>query len=284
LSHPERIEINGPLEEPGWPNFVNVKTEDPSARVQLLLREAAPAWAAIAALTALAWIVTLDQVRAMGNGAGTMGMSFVAFVAMWTAMMAAMMFPSMAPVAILWTRSIVHRSCKAVASYRIALFVTGYLLAWAFAGVLAFLGLMLFEQVLIMSGNHAGWLGAAIFLIAGVYQLTSFKDVCLRHCRSPMSLLVHYTSFRGRGIDLRVGFHHGLYCVACCWGLMLILVAVGVMNIPAMVLLTIVIFAEKLLRHGLFIARLIGISFFGAAVVAVMFPSFFPGLKPCCTP
>jgi len=69
---------------------------------------------------------------------------------MWTAMMAAMMFPSMAPVAILWTRSIVHRSSSAVASYRIALFVTGYLLAWAFAGVLAFLGLMLFEQVLVL--------------------------------------------------------------------------------------------------------------------------------------
>ena len=264
--------------------FCDVKAENPSARVKLLLREAAPAWTAIVALTVLAWIVTLDQVRAMGNGAGTMGMSFVAFVAMWTAMMAAMMFPSMAPVAILWTRSIVHRSSSAVASYRIALFVTGYLLAWAFAGVLAFFGLALFEQVLVLAGNHAGWLGAAIFVTAGVYQLTSFKDVCLRHCRSPMSLLVHYTSFRGPAIDLRVGFHHGLYCVACCWGLMLILVAVGVMNIPAMALLTIVIFAEKLLRNGILIARLIGISFFGAAVVAVIFPNLFPGLKPCCTP
>jgi predicted metal-binding membrane protein len=65
---------------------------------------------------------------------------------------------------------------------------------------------------------------------------------------------------------------------------MLILVAVGVMNIPAMALLTIVIFAKKLLRNGLLIAPLIGISFFGAAVVAVMFPSLFAGLKPCCTP
>jgi predicted metal-binding membrane protein len=116
-------------------------------RIPLSLREAAPAWTAIVALTVLAWIVTLDQVRAMGNGAGTMGMSFVEFVAMWTAMMAAMMFPSMAPVAIFWTHSVVSRSSSAVASYRITLFVTGYLLAWAFAGVLAFFGLALFEQV-----------------------------------------------------------------------------------------------------------------------------------------
>jgi predicted metal-binding membrane protein len=128
--HPELIESNpASLEDLGWPDFVDVKAENPSDRVKLLLREAAPAWTAIVALTVLAWIVTLDQVRAMGNGAGTMGMSFVAFVAMWTAMM----FPSMAPVAILWTRSIVHRSSSGVASYRIALFVTGYLLAWAFA-------------------------------------------------------------------------------------------------------------------------------------------------------
>jgi len=175
------IESNGTsLEDLGWPGFVDVKAENPSAGVKLLIREAAPAWTAIAALTVLAWIVTLDQMRAMGNGAGTMGMSFVTFVAMWIAMMAAMMFPSMAPVAILWTRSIVHRSSSTVATCRIALFVTGYLVAWTFAGVLAFFGLMLFEQVLVLAGRQAGWLGAAIFVAAGVYQLTSFKDVCLR--------------------------------------------------------------------------------------------------------
>src|SRR5258708_19646316 len=134
--------------------FCGVKAENPSARVKLLLREAAPAWTAIVALTVLAWIVTLDQVRAMGNGAGTMGMSFVAFVAMWTAMMAAMMFPSMAPVAILWTRSIVHRSSSAVASYRIALFVTGYLLALPFPRLLSFVDLPLFEHLLVLPRNH----------------------------------------------------------------------------------------------------------------------------------
>jgi predicted metal-binding membrane protein len=261
-----------------------VNTDHRSDRVPLSLREATPAWVALLALTALAWVVTLDQVRAMGNGAGTMDMSFVAFVVMWTAMMAAMMFPSVAPVAILWTRSIVYRLSGLAALSRIALFVSGYLLAWALAGVVAFFGLALFERVLLLAGSNAGWLGAAIFITAGVYQFTSFKDVCLRHCRSPMSLITYYTSFRGRAIDLRVGVHHGIYCVGCCWGLMLILVAVGVMNIPAMAALTIVIFAEKLFRHGLLIARLTGISFFGAAVVALIFPNLFPGLKPCCTP
>jgi predicted metal-binding membrane protein len=252
--------------------------------VQLSLREAAPAWVALVVVTILAWILTLNQFQSMGNGAGTMGMPFGLFVAMWTAMMAAMMFPSVAPVAILWTRSIVYRLSGLAALSRIALFISGYLLAWAFAGVVAFFGLALFERVLLLAGNNGGWLGAAIFVTAGVYQFTSFKHVCLRHCRSPMSLITYYTSFRGLAIDLRVGVHHGIYCVGCCWGLMLILVAVGVMNIPVMAALTIVIFAEKLLRHGLLIARLTGISFLGAAVVAVIFPNLFPGLKPCCTP
>jgi predicted metal-binding membrane protein len=166
-----------------------------------------------------------------------------------------------------------------VAFYRIVLFASGYLLAWAVAGVVAYFALALFEQVLVFAGSNAGLLGAAIFVIAGIYQLTSFKDVCLRHCRSPMSLLTHYTSFRGPAVDLRVGIHHGLYCIGCCWGLMLILVAVGVMNIPGMVMLTAVIFAEKILPQGLLIARLAGICFFGAAVAALIWPSAFPGLN-----
>src|SRR6266403_91584 len=117
---------------------------------------------------------------------------------------------------------------------------------------------------------------------------TAFAEIGFEvYC--PSTSYEHYsfdflTSFRGLAIDLRVGVHHGIYCVGCCWGLMLILVALGVMNIPAMAALTIVIFAEKLLRHGLLIARLTGISFLGAAVVAVIFPNLFPGLKPCCTP
>ena len=131
----------------------------------------------------------------------------------------------------------------------------GLPLSLAVAGIIAYFGLALFEQVLVFAGSHAGLLGAGIFVTAGVYQLTSFKDVCLKHCRSPMSLLTHYTSFSGPAVDLRVGIHHGLYCIACCWGLMLILVAVGVMNIPAMVALTVVIFAEKILPQGLLIAR-----------------------------
>jgi predicted metal-binding membrane protein len=139
--------------------------------VQLSLREAAPAWVALLVVTILAWIVTLDQFRSMGNGASTMGMPFGSFVVMWTAMM----FPSVAPVAILWTRSIVYRLSSLAALSRITLFVSGYLLAWAFAGVVAFFGLALFERVLLLAGSNAGWLGAAIFVTAGFISLRRLK-------------------------------------------------------------------------------------------------------------
>ena len=75
----------------------------------------------------------------------------------------------------------------------------------------------------------------AAFAAAGLYQLTPLKDLCLSHCRSPLGLLLHYGSYRGKARDLRVGVHHGGYCLGCCWALMVILIAVGVMNIAAMV-------------------------------------------------
>jgi predicted metal-binding membrane protein len=106
------------------------------------------------------------------------------------------------------------------------------------------------------------------------------KDVCLRHCRSPMMALLHYGTFKGRLRDLRVGIHHGLYCVGCCWGLMIVLVAVGVMNVAAMALLATVIFLEKLWRRGEVLARVVGVAFLVLAAAALFFPELIPALRP----
>jgi len=84
-----------------------------------------------------------------------------------------------------------------------------------------------------LTGKHPGAahiLAVATFAACGVYQLSRLKDRCLAHCRSPLGLLLHYGSYRGKLRDLRAGVHHGAYCLGCCWGLMVILVAVGVMN------------------------------------------------------
>ena len=90
----------------------------------------------------------------------------------------------------------------------------------------------------------------AVFAAAGLYQLSPLKDRCLAHCRSPLGLLLHYGSYQGRSRDLRVGVHHGGYCLGCCWALMVILIAVGVMNMAAMVGLAALVLTEKVWRWG----------------------------------
>jgi predicted metal-binding membrane protein len=89
---------------------------------------------------------------------------------------------------------------------------------------------------------------------------------------------MYYIGFKGRSRDVRVGLHHGATCVGCCWGLMILLVAVGVMNLTAMAVLTVVIFVEKIWRHGKPFGQVIGIALLAAGALAVWFPWLIPGL------
>lgn len=242
-------------------------------------RQVAPAWGALLLLAVLAWVVTIDQARGMGVGLGTMGLALVPFLALWVVMMAAMMFPSVAPVAIMWSKVIRATSDGWRRAWRLSSFVAGYLVAWAAFGVAAYLALWGTQRLIEARPGSAPWLGAAVFAVAGIYQLTPLKQACLRHCRSPMSALLHYGNYQGPAKDLRVGIHHGLYCVGCCWGLMLILIAVGVMNIGAMVALAVIIFVEKIWRHGAGLSQVVGVAFLVMAALVPFVPWLLPGLK-----
>jgi predicted metal-binding membrane protein len=254
-----------------------------AAALGLSDKQLAPAWAALVAIALLGWVVTVDQAHGMGVGPGTMGLALPAFISLWIVMMSAMMFPSVGPVAIMWSRSIVARSTGPQRAWRISTFIAGYLVAWTGFGALAYVALLATERLVDASPDAAHWLGVAIFAIAGIYQLTPLKSACLRHCRSPMMSLLHYASFRGRVRDLRVGLHHGVYCVGCCWGLMIVLVAVGVMNVPAMIVLAVVIFLEKLWGHGWLLTRLVGVAFLLIALLAAFEPTLLPALRPATT-
>jgi predicted metal-binding membrane protein len=234
----------------------------PARAVALLLILAAGAWAA-----------TVTIARGMAGMTGTMGLGLASFVPLWTLMMAAMMFPSVAPTAALYARTI--QSFRPV---RIAGLMVGYLAVWAAAGLPAY-GLAWLAGW--MTGNHPGAaraLGVAAFAVCGVYQLSWLKDRCLAHCRSPLALLLHYGSYQGRFRDLRAGAHHGGYCLGCCWGLMVILIAAGVMNIAAMVGLAAVVLVEKVWRRGPAAGRLAGIVALALAVAVIWFPWLAPGL------
>ncbi len=241
-------------------------------------RQLALPWAVVVAAAAVAWVATVALYRDMGNGPGTMGLTLLPFLGLWVVMMAAMMLPSVAPVAVLWARVISGTSAGVGRVARMSTFLGGYLLTWAVVGAAAFAALSGTGWLLTSSPTGAKWLGVAIFVGAGIYQLTPWKDWCLRRCRSPVGALIYYSGFKGRGRDLRVGLHHGATCAGCCWGLMIVLVAVGVMNVAVMAALAAVIFMEKLWRYGKPFGQAVGLVLVGVGALAIRFPWLLPGL------
>jgi predicted metal-binding membrane protein len=162
-------------------------------------------------------------------------------------------------------------------------FLSGYLVAWSAYGFAAFVALLVTERLVDSSPQVAKWLGVALFAAAGIYQFTALKDVCLRHCRSPMMTFLGYANFKRRARDFKVGAHHGAYCVGCCWGLMIVLVAVGVMNVAAMAALAAVILLEKLSPSGKKLERLFGVALIALAALAAIHPEVMPGLHAAGT-
>lgn len=198
-----------------------------------------------------------------------MGMSLLGFMGAWTLMMAAMMLPAVSPVAALYVRSFGGSDDR-----RLAEFGLGYLVVWAAIGLPAFGIALATDWLSVALPGAARWAVVAVLLGVAAYQLTPLKRLCLEHCRSPLSQLLHYAGFRGPVRDLRVGVHHALYCAGCCWPLMVLLVALGTMNLVVMLALTTVVAAEKLLPGGLAITQAVAAA---AVVIAVAF-AVSPGL------
>ena len=157
--------------------------------------------------------------------------------------------------------------------------MVGYLGVWAAAGLPAF-GLAWLAGWL--TERHPGTAHiavVAVFAGAGAYQLSRLKDRCLAKCRSPFGLLLHYGSYRGRfPAAYRVGAHHGGYCLGCCWALMVILIAVGVMNVAAMVGLAALVLIEKTWTWGPKAGLMAGTAVLALAVVTIWLPWLAPGL------
>ncbi|HEX4821477.1 MAG TPA: DUF2182 domain-containing protein [Acidimicrobiales bacterium] len=230
---------------------------------------------ALLGLAALAWAGVIAYARDMGNGPGTMGMSLRAFIPMWGGMMAAMMLPAVAPVAMLYSRTI-----KTDRGARLTLFVAGYLVVWTLAGVPAYYILRVVDHYAADSETALRNIAVVTLLAAGAYQLSPFKARCLRHCRSPLAQLLRYGNMKGRFRDLKVAVHHAGYCLGCCWALMALFVAFGVMNVWAMIVLAAIVFAEKMLRRGELIGRIAGVVFVVVGGLVLLSPSVADTLIP----
>lgn len=235
-------------------------------------RRTAVGWSLMVLIAALAWVLVAAQASGsdMDMGPGTMGLSLPLFLLLWVTMMIAMMFPSVAPVALTWTRAIRRQASGAGRVRRTAGFAAGYLIAWTAFGLVVYGLLALVESVTAGHPQAARWIGACAFLAAALQQVSPLKDICLRHCRSPIGQLVRYAAYPRRGRDLRVGLHHGLYCVGCCWGLMIVLVPLGAMNIAAMAAVSVIIFVEKLWRLGPLFSAAVGAVFLALAVLTAL--------------
>ena len=235
-------------------------------------RELAVGFAALTVLALIAWLHTASNAQGMWAMPGTMGMPFFAFLSMWTVMMIAMMLPATTPVVVLWGRMIAFQSAGARRYARSAVFLFAYLVAWAVLGAATWLALRALESVVPRAAFANGAFAATALAVAGIYQLTPAKNRCLEHCRSPVSLLAHFRRNDGPFVDFRIGFLHGGYCIGCCAGLMVVLVGVGLMNVPVMAALTILIYAEKLAPYSAITARVTGVLFICAAPAVWLWP------------
>jgi predicted metal-binding membrane protein len=233
------------------------------------------------ALAVVAWLVTDNRMGGMDSTPGMElgGLGF--YVTVWVVMMAAMMFPSVAPTVLMYDRLRAgHRARgKGAPADATALFVGGYLLVWTAAGLAAY---GLFELVRAIDPAFLAWdeagryVTGAVVAAAAVYQLTPLKRACLVKCRTPMMFLAERWR-HGRPGALELGTRHGAWCLGCCWALMAALFAVGVMSIGWMALIAAFIAGEKLLPWPVVARRTVAVLLLGLGLGIAFVPAEVPG-------
>lgn len=246
------------------------------------LRTVKPFTAVLAALVFLAWLglwqwgnspsgrfLQHEEIEHAAEGSRTL---LILFVAGWSLMTVAMMLPTSLPLVALFQRLTQRRPNQPLL---VALLLAGYLGVWTLFGGLVHLG----DRRLHEAVHDLPWLaesswaiGAATLLVAGAYQFTPLKYRCLEKCRSPLSFIMeHWRGRRERLHALWLGVHHGLFCVGCCWSLLLLMFAVGVGNVGWMLVLGAVMAAEKNLPWGRRLSAPLGLAllYWGTALVAL---------------
>jgi predicted metal-binding membrane protein len=206
----------------------------------------AAALAATLGLAAASWVVTVRQMSGMDMGAATRLGSFGFFVAVWVWMMAAMMLPGAAPAVV--------RRARAGGVRAMPLFVASYLAVWALVGA----------AVYALYRPHGSSAAGAVVIAAGVYELTPLKQHFRRRCRESVGS----------------GFGFGLYCVGSSVGLMLVLVAVGVMSVTWMAVIAVLVLGQKLLPAKAAIDVPLALAIVGLGILIVIAPSLVPGVTP----
>ncbi|MGB9062220.1 MAG: DUF2182 domain-containing protein [Pseudolabrys sp.] len=226
-------------------------------------------------LAAASWAVLVwqhgDATIDMTMASPAIGLRAPLFVASWVIMMVAMMFPTAAPMILTFHRVQAVKYKLDVALVSTWVFMGAYLLVWAFAGIAAYAGVLVAETAAAraaLTPAAEAQVGGAIIMIAGIYQLTPLKELCLSKCRTPIRFIM--TSWRdGTAGAFRMGLLHGIYCLGCCWLLVVTLFPLG-MNVGAMAAVTLIILAEKMLPWPRLMphAAAVALVLYGALVIA----------------
>lgn len=231
---------------------------------------------AAAVLLAWAWIIpmAIDMYGSMSGSAAWMMApqdslrGDLLLFAMWLVMMSGMMLPSAAPALLIYAAVVRRSNGDAGAAAQVYTFAGGYLAIWtAFSLIATLAQRALADQLLLspMMELRSPVLGGGLLVAAGLYQLTPFKQTCLRSCQSPASFITSHWR-PGRAGAWRMGLEHGLYCLGCCWALMLLLFVGGVMNLVWIAAITIFVLLERLFPSWIRGGRLSGVLLIGTGL------------------
>jgi predicted metal-binding membrane protein len=199
---------------------------------------------------------------------------FFFMLTMWVVMMIGMMTPSVTPMVLLYMQIARQGAARQQPFAPAGWFVGGYLIAWtAFAAAATLLQWLLEWRAIVtpMMAGTSRTLGGLILIAAGVYQWLPAKQACLSQCRAPLSFVQRHGGFQSsaRG-SLRLGVQHGAYCIGCCWMLMALLFAFGVMNLLWIAGLMVLVLLEKLIPHARVVTRVIGFAAVAAGAVLIL--------------
>lgn len=240
---------------------------------------------ALIALAAAGWAYVIYQAVSMGNMGSAMGVmamggigGIFVFLSGWTAMMVAMMVPATLPLILLY-RSLAHKRLSPNrAQVGMAVMLVGYVAVWATAG----LPVYAYSSLSSAAGSLAAVLPALLLIVGGVYQFTPLKRICHARCSNPLVFLMQNWRPGATGA-LRLGMIHGVDCLGCCAGLMVGLVALGMMNLAWMLTAAVIIFAEKTIPGSHRVAAPLGVLMVAGGVVllgASLLAGMSPGMEP----
>jgi predicted metal-binding membrane protein len=232
-------------------------------------------------ISGVSWFLSINQPEMMNIMKSYNPLLIVLFVVSWTFGMAAMMFPAIVPMVLLYSKLLTNKQSDSdsstetlqprLSTFKVGLFVGMYLAIWSITGLALLLAwsIPMNSFVMFQDAKSLGIIFGSILIVSGIYQFTSLKNTCIGYCESPLSFFMRRWN-NGITGAIKMGVCHGLYCLGCCWPYFLIMLSLGWMNIIWMGIFAAIIFGEKIWPRGIWIATCVGIVLITLGILSSM--------------